>query len=74
MGDDQRTVFNEKGEQLEKLLEEGELSDTEKQHIKLALEVGYAAAFCARTADMRESYFGAQQYQDRYQKIIKKVE
>ncbi len=50
------------------------LTTREKELIKVAMEFGYATAFCSRTCDMTESYFAGSSFDDDYKHILKVVE
>lgn len=71
---DMRDTCEEKQSELDKVIKFGVLSETEKKHMLLAMEFGFTTAFCARTCDINESWFAAQQYSDTYQEFKKKLE
>lgn len=46
------------------------LTEKEKDIIKIALEFGYASAYCSRTCDMNESFYAAGNFDDAYKHIL----
>lgn len=60
---DMRDVFNEKKNALSQL---ENLSDEQKEMIQLAMDFGYAAAFCDRTCDINQSPFAGSQYRNAF--------
>lgn len=71
---DMRDTCDEKQSELDKVIKLGALSKKEKEHMLLAMEFGYASAFCSRTCDMNESWFAGGQYTDTYKEFKKKLE
>ncbi len=55
---------------LKKKIEENSLTDREKELIRIAMEFGYALAYCSRTCDMNESFYAAGRYDDDYKIIL----
>ena len=74
MTKNQTDIFHQRKIQLEKILKERELDKDEKVLLKLVLEFGYSTAYCSRTSDMNESFYGAERYDSVYQEIKKKLE
>ncbi|MDD4353687.1 MAG: hypothetical protein PHN56_04480 [Candidatus Nanoarchaeia archaeon] len=68
MGDLRNDFFTLAGE-LEAKLKAVKLGILEKELIIKALDLGYSAAFCERTADMQESYYESEKYRQGYIKI-----
>ena len=62
MPEDQMEVYVEKMRKMEEILSREGLSDEQKRDLRTAMDLGYAAAFCSRTHDMRGSAFQANNY------------
>ena len=74
MPEDQRKVFDTKLRELEKILETTTLSTVEKWHLRTAMEFAYAAAFSSARYDMQGSPWNAQGYQDKYERLLKRLD
>lgn len=74
MPEDMDNVFSKKHAELENIIETTELTEKQKKIILTAVEFGYAAAFCERTADMNGSYNAAQRYERVYSDITDKLQ
>lgn len=70
---DMRDMCEEKQAELKKVFKKG-LSKRQKELMILAMEFGYASAFCARTCDMREMWFAGGSYTTDYEEFKKKLE
>jgi len=68
-----RDIHRKTKKELEELLK-GKLTKKDKRLIKLALRFGYSNAFCSRTCDMRQEWYSANDYNDVYDNIMKKLE
>lgn len=57
---------------LKKAIKKG-ISKKQKELMILAMEFGYASAFCSRTCDMREMWFAGGNYVDNYKQLKKEL-
>lgn len=55
---------------LKKKIKGKSLTVREKELIKIAMEFGYASAYCSRTCDMNESFFAADNYSKDYLQML----
>ncbi len=70
---DMRDTFLEKSNELEKALKSTKLSKKQKALVKTAMEFGYSVAFCERAADINASFYKAQEYKDKYSKMLRRI-
>jgi hypothetical protein len=73
MPGDLRTDLMQKKSELEAMLLNAQLTPEIKTMVKTAIEFGYAAAFCERTADINDSYFQSEQFRRQYDEMLKKL-
>jgi hypothetical protein len=71
---DMRDTFSETKRALEKSLSENTLSPEQRQIVLEAMMFGYSAAYCSRTSDMQGGFFGAQEYENGYNRIREELE
>lgn len=67
-------LLDEKESALEHAITQVSLNQEQKSFLMAALELGYAAAFCARTYDICGSFWTADKYRERYLKIREKLD
>ena len=70
---DMITKCSEKQRELKELLQKNNLTKKEKEIVRTAMEFSYASAFCARTCDMNENWFGADHYETDYKHMLEEV-
>jgi hypothetical protein len=74
MAEDQRKVFDTKLRELEQILETATLNAQDKRQLRTAMEFAYAAAFSAARYDMQAAPWQAQGYQDKYERLLKRLD
>ncbi len=65
--------FDEKSRTLKDKLSKVKLTIEQEEIIRIAMEFGYAAAFCERTADMNQSYSASERFKREYISLKKLV-
>ena len=73
MPEDQREVYDQRKSEMESILSGKSLTRKQKDAMRTSMEFGYAAAFCARTCDMNGSMFRANDYENRFKEMQRKL-
>ena len=73
MGKDMQDVFENKQEELERMLGQVYLDPEQRKLILTAMEFSYSAAYCSRTCDMNGNFLGGQEYDDTYKQMCREL-